>query len=61
VYDRRLPPGQPRYTYPGNDLRCDNLDRSCARWSGRQGVFVPDYATTRQLYGNTIFEPRHRR
>lgn len=61
VYDRRLPPGPPRYTYLGSEIRCDNLDRSCARWSGRQGVFVPDYAATRQVYGDTVLGTPYRR
>ena len=38
VYDRGCRRVQSRYTYLGNDVRCDNLDRSCARWSGRQSV-----------------------
>lgn len=60
VYERRLQPGQPRYTYLGNEVRCDNLDRSCARWSGRRGTFLPDFDATRQLYGVPSIGPHSR-
>jgi hypothetical protein len=49
---RRLPPGTARWAYPSDEVRCDNLERACLRWSGRQGIFVPDQSTTRQYFGD---------
>lgn len=46
-----LPPGTPRYVYPGKEVRCDNTVQGCYRWSGRQGVYVWDTDKTRELYG----------
>ena len=57
VYQGRSMPGQPRYTYFGEEVRCDDLDRSCARWSSKRGAFVPDLAATQQLYGGIIPSP----
>jgi hypothetical protein len=57
VYERRLGPGQRRYTYLSDEVRCDNVDRSCGRWSSKRGTFVPDDAATRQVYGD---RPRYR-
>jgi hypothetical protein len=51
-YGPYLKPGQPRYVYPGDEVRCDNLDRSCMRWSDRRGRYVPDDKATRKLYGD---------
>ena len=53
VYERLPKPGQPRYVYPGDEVRCDNLDRSCMRWSDRRGRYVPDDKATRKLYGDS--------
>lgn len=47
----RLRPGQPRYSYPSDEVRCDNAVQGCYRWSGRQGAYVPDNDATAQEYG----------
>jgi hypothetical protein len=60
VYERRLTPGEPRYVYPGDEVRCDNLERSCARWSGRRRHYVPDEKATRKLYGDNAAIPSYR-
>ena len=60
VYERRLKRGQPRYVYPGDEIRCDNLARSCVRWSGRRGLYVSDDKATRKLYGDSDAIPRYR-
>lgn len=57
VYDPRLQPGQQRYTYLGDQVRCDNVDRSCGRWSGRRAMYVPDVKATRQVYGGSTVGP----
>jgi hypothetical protein len=59
VYEPRLRSGQPRYVYPGGEIRCDNLERSCMRWSGRRGLYVPDGKETRQFYGDRDVRPSY--
>jgi hypothetical protein len=60
VYGQRLKPGQPRYVYPGDEVRCDNLERSCERWSDRRGRYVLDDKATRKLYGGGEAGPYYR-
>jgi hypothetical protein len=60
IYERRLKPGQPRYVYPGDEVRCDNLERSCLRWSNRRGRYEPDDKATRKLYGDSYAGPYYR-
>jgi hypothetical protein len=55
-----LKPGQSRYAYPSDEIRCDNLERSCMRWSGRQGRYVLDDNATRKLYGDRAAGPYYR-
>jgi hypothetical protein len=55
-----LNPGQPRDVYPSGEIRCDNLERSCMRWSGRQGRYVLDDNATRKLYGDRAAGPYYR-
>jgi hypothetical protein len=43
--------GTDRYYYPEGEVRCDNATGSCARWSGRQGRYVPDAQATQDVYG----------
>lgn len=50
-YRPLLPSGQPRYVYPRNDIRCDNLTRVCEVWSGPHGRYLRDVGTTRMVYG----------
>lgn len=55
VYREREPAyekvGKARYYYPEGEVRCDNATGSCARWSGRQGRYVPDAPATQEVYG----------
>ena len=60
VYVQPLKPGQSRYVYPSGEIRCDNLERSCMRWSGRQGRYVLDDNATRKLYGDRAAGPYYR-
>jgi hypothetical protein len=60
IYQPRLNPGQPRYVYPGDEVRCDNLERSCVRWSNRRSRFESDDKATRKLYGDSYAGPYYR-
>jgi hypothetical protein len=60
MYEQGLKPGQPRYVYPGDEVRCDNLERSCVRWSDRRGRYVLDDKATRTLYGGRDAGPYYR-
>lgn len=45
----RLTPGEKRYYIPSDNVRCDNLRRTCAQVS--KGQYVYDPKATRQVYG----------
>jgi hypothetical protein len=48
---RRLLPGEQRFVYPKNEIRCDNALHGCYRWSGRQGAYIYDQPQTGAFYG----------
>ena len=45
-----MAPGQ-RYFSPEAEVKCDNANNTCYRYSGRQGKFKTDADATREIYG----------